>query len=68
MNEFIEGMSTLFFDSIDKIEKFVFQLYDFDKDGMISKEDVRVVLSYIPLNVKSKVSSEFKLKFEQYYS
>jgi hypothetical protein len=25
-------------------------------------------LSYIPLNVKSKVSSEFKLKFEQYYS
>lgn len=67
MNEFIEGMSTLFFDSIDKLEKFVFQLYDFDKDGQISKEDVRVVLSYIPLNVKSKVNSELRLKFEQYY-
>ena len=65
MAEFIEGMSTLFFDSIDKIEKFIFQLYDFDKDGLISKEDVRVVLSYIPLNVKSKVNSELKLKYEQ---
>ena len=45
--------------------KFIFNLYDFDKDGLISKEDVRVVLSYIPLNVKSKVNSELKLKYEQ---
>jgi Ca2+-binding EF-hand superfamily protein len=66
MTEFIEGLSTLFSDSTDKIEKFIFQLYDFDKDGFISREDVRVVLSYIPLNVRTKVSSEFKLKFEKY--
>ena len=66
MTEFIEGLTTLFSDSTDKIEKFIFQLYDFDKDGFISKEDVRVVLSYIPLNVRSKVSSEFRLKFEKY--
>jgi Ca2+-binding EF-hand superfamily protein len=66
MTEFIEGLSTLFSDSTDKIEKFIFQLYDFDKDGFISREDVRVVLSYIPLNVRSKVSSEFNLKFEKY--
>lgn len=65
MTEFIEGMTTLFSDSTDKIEKFIFQLYDFDKDGLISREDVRVVLSYIPLNVRSKVSSEFRLKFEK---
>jgi len=65
MAEFIEGMSTLFYESIDKIEKFIFQLYDFDKDGIILKEDVRVVLSYIPLNVKKKVNSDLKLKYEQ---
>jgi Ca2+-binding EF-hand superfamily protein len=65
MTEFIEGMTTLFSDSTDKIEKFIFHLYDFDKDGLISREDVRVVLSYIPLNVRSKVSSEFRLKFEK---
>ena len=63
--EFTEGMTTLFYDSIDKMEKFIFDLYDFDKDGLISKEDVRVVLSYIPLNVKAKVNSELKLKYEQ---
>ena len=65
ITEFTEGMTTLFYDSVDKMEKFIFDLYDFDKDGLISKEDVRVVLSYIPLNVKSKVNSELKLKFEQ---
>ena len=65
MAEFIEGMSTLFYESIDKIEKFIFQLYDFDKDGIILKEDVRVVLSYIPLNVKKKVNSDLILKYEQ---
>ena len=59
-------MTTLFCDSGDKMEKFIFNLYDFDKDGLISKEDVRVVLSYIPLNVKVKVNSELKLKYEQY--
>ena len=58
-------MITLFYDSVDKMMKFIFNLYDFDKDGLISKEDVRVVLSYIPLNVKSKVNSELKLKYEQ---
>jgi len=28
---------------------FIFSLYDFDNDGYISAEDVRIVLSYIPL-------------------
>lgn len=28
--------------------KLVFDIYDFDKDGYISKEDVRLILSYIP--------------------
>lgn len=26
----------------------IFDRYDFDSDGLISKEDVRMVLSYIP--------------------
>jgi hypothetical protein len=49
---------------------FIFNFYDFDKDGLISKEDVRVVLSYIPLNLKSSNSNNRKysnalLKFEK---
>lgn len=64
--EFTEGMTILFSESFDKMEKFIFSFYDFDKDGIISKEDVRTVLSYIPLNTRSKVSSGIRLKFEQY--
>lgn len=61
--EFIEGMTILFAEDFDGLSKFIFDFYDFDKDGKISKEDVRVVLSYIPLTTKNY--SSVKLKFEQ---
>jgi hypothetical protein len=56
-------MTTLFSESFSKLNKFIFDFYDFDKDGKISKEDVRVVLSYIPLNTQKY--SQLKLKYEQ---
>ena len=58
-------MTILFSESFDKMEKFIFGFYDFDKDGIISKEDVRTVLSYIPLNTRSKVATGIRLKFEK---
>lgn len=61
--EFTEGMTILFSESFAKLIKFIFDFYDFDKDGKISKEDVRVVLSYIPLNTPKY--SQLKLKYEQ---
>lgn len=64
--EFIEGLTVLFSENYSKLIEFIFNLYDFDKDGKISKEDVRVVLSYIPLNItKLGKYSEMKLKFEK---
>ena len=56
-------MTTLFSEGFSKLVKFIFDFYDFDKDGKISKEDVRVVLSYIPLNTNKY--SQMKLKYEQ---
>ena len=47
-------MTTLFTKDFEELVKFIFSFYDFDKDGKISKEDIRIVLSYIPLN-KSKI-------------
>ena len=61
--EFIDGMTTLFSEGFLSLAKFIFDFYDFDKDGKISREDVRVVLSYIPL--KSEKYSQLKLKYEQ---
>ena len=55
---------TLFTESYEKMLTFIFNLYDFDKDGLISKEDIRVVLSYIPLNTQNRVNSN-SLKFEK---
>ena len=50
LNSFVKGMMSLFTKGFDELVKFVFKFYDFDRDGAISKEDIRIVLSYVPLN------------------
>lgn len=71
LKEFVEGMRKLFTGHYDSLINFIFNLYDFDKDGLISKEDIRIVLSYVPLEVDTKYSnfrkfdiSEFKDRVE----
>lgn len=54
---------TLFSENYDRLIKFIFNFYDFDKDGKISKEDIRTVLSYVPLNTRNKYKTQ-KLKYE----
>jgi Ca2+-binding EF-hand superfamily protein len=63
-NEFIAGMKMLFSETYDNLVKFIFDFYDFDKDGKISKEDIHTILCYIPLTTKEKLSG-YKLKFEE---
>ena len=49
--EFTKGMLKLFSKgtSLKSLVKLIFKIYDLDKDGKISKEDVRFILSYIPI-------------------
>ena len=49
LNEFSSGMKNLFCDDFDKTCKFIFDFYDYDNNGQINKEDIRVILSYITL-------------------
>jgi len=70
LTEFTTGMQSLFSQaqSFDSLAKFIFNLYDFNSTGIIKKDDVRVVLSYVPLsdsssNVKENVEL-VKDKFE----
>ncbi len=56
IREFIIGMTTLFSGNFEQLLKLIFNFYDFDKDGKINLNDIRVVLSYIPI----KTSEQYK--------
>ena len=57
MKEFINGMKLLFYDSFENSSKFIFNFYDFDKDGLINKNDIRIVLSYINSNNSNNLNN-----------
>ena len=61
LTEFVEGMRTLFYEEYEKNSRFIFDFYDFDNDGKISQEDIRVVLSYITLTYMDTNNSEKKI-------
>jgi len=62
-NEFNQGMHGLFTESFDELVKFVFNFFDFDSDGLIIKEDIQVIVSYIPLQtVKSQTKVDVNKK------
>ena len=52
------GMNTLFCDDYKNILRFIFDFYDFDGDGKISKEDIRTVLSYVEFTNKKENKKE----------
>ena len=49
-DEFVAGFFKLYMGSFQETTKTIFDLLDFDKDGIIKKEDVKIILSYLPLN------------------
>ena len=65
LNEFVNGMQSLFSqeESFDSLAKFIFNLYDFNSTGKIKKDDVRVVLSYVPLQ-RNDASTQIKDNIE----
>ena len=57
--EFLDGMMSLYFGSFRETVKVIFNLFDFDKDGQISKGDIKITMSYLPLKDDShKVQME----------
>jgi len=60
LREFVYILFKVYYSSFDAQVKLVFDIYDFDRDGSITKEDVRIILSYIPIlkETKDKMTKE----------
>ena len=63
LDDFTNSMIILFSGDYAQLLNFIFDFYDFDKDQKITKEDIRIVLSYVPLY--KKIKHYEGLKFEK---
>ena len=49
LEEFVDGLFNLYTGSFEDTAKIIFNLLDFNKDGLINNDDVKIILSYLPL-------------------
>ena len=56
--EFLTGLIRVYCSNFDGKIKLVFDIYDFDHDGYISKEDIATILSYMPVVNDNKMLTE----------
>jgi len=45
---FVDGLSKVYLSCLTDKMKMTFEMFDFDNDGYVSKEDARILLSYVP--------------------
>ena len=55
-------MTTLFTGSYDQLINFIFRIYDCDTDKIITKEDVKLIMSYLPLKHNKLNTLSFKME------
>jgi hypothetical protein len=48
MKSFIQNFTDIFIGDLNKKMRLTFNMYDFDGDGYITPEDIRIMLSYMP--------------------
>ena len=56
--EFVDQFYKLYMGSFEETINIIFNLLDFDKDGKIKKEDVKIILKYLPLNEENEEKGE----------
>ena len=66
IEDFTRSMIKLFSGDYEQLLNFIFDFYDFDKDHKITKEDIRIVLSYVPLYKKIKHNQGLKFEKENF--
>lgn len=56
-------MFKIYYSDLDSKIQFTFDIYDFDKDGYISRDDVKIILSHIPIDNTINKDSEAEGSF-----
>jgi hypothetical protein len=60
--EFVQGLCKLYLGDFDQTVGVIFSILDFDKDGIINKDDTKILLSYLPLKTdKTKIEYKFQM-------
>ena len=59
-NDFCSGLNNLYYGEVENLIKFTFFLADFNRDGMIYKSDMKLILAYIP--AATEFSQKLKIK------
>jgi len=49
LKEFLEGITTLKFGTYEEVGRLIFNIFDFDKKGSANPEDIKQLLSFLPL-------------------
>jgi Ca2+-binding EF-hand superfamily protein len=65
LQEFVQGFSRLYLGDFEQSIEAVFKILDFDKDSYIDKEDVQILLSYLPLKIdsdESKIGYKYQME------
>ena len=53
--DFTNTMTKLYLGNFEETTQLIFNIYDYDHDGLIQKEDIKLLLSYLPLKgIKDK--------------
>ena len=61
--EFILGMNRLYNSNFDDTVKLIFEILDFNRDGLIEKDDVKMILGLLPLKTDQN-RIEYKYQME----
>ena len=68
--DFVQGMLNLFLGDYKSLVKIMFNMYDYNRDGKISRKDVKIVFTYIPLK-PNEIYQRYKIwknSFSHWYS
>jgi Ca2+-binding EF-hand superfamily protein len=63
-DEFLTGMLVFYCSDFDEKVKLIFNVYDFDQDGLISEQDIITIISCMPVNQKANIRHEGKYTTE----